>query len=282
MSNAGALIGNVACGPLTARVGRTRIFHVAMVFQILSRLMLALSANPSMLIATRVFQGTFADLWGPISQLYTAEIPSPDLRDALGGMSWLELAFGIFVGYSVGGLLRWDHTAFAVAGLLLTLWPLTFFLPESPVYLVANRRDKEAEAVLLSLRGPDDDVTKELADMKKQRDLELEKAKKRSIKTLFKPKYLKPLTLILLLIFLRACTGIYAVFSFVGDIFKLTGCADRPIPIIHDRSRNTNGFSVALHVPCQTLWQKAVDHCLHFFDFCWSGCNGCLLLHRSN
>jgi MFS family permease len=62
-----------------------------------------------MVITARLIQGASADLWGPIAQLYVAEIPEPDLRDSLGSLSQFELAFGMILSYAVGGLLRYTE-----------------------------------------------------------------------------------------------------------------------------------------------------------------------------
>jgi hypothetical protein len=71
----------------------------------------------------------------------------------------------MLVSYAAGAFLRWDHLAFATAGFLAIFCPLTFLIPESPVYLVTNNRYEEAEKSLQWLRGRDYDVARELKDL---------------------------------------------------------------------------------------------------------------------
>jgi facilitated trehalose transporter len=119
---------------------------------------------------------------------------------------------------------RWDHLAFAIAAFLLALWPFTFMLPESPVYLVSKNKDDEAESALQWLRATSD-VKQEIEALQDQRDLQRSKdsSHKPSVKDLFQPRFTKPLTIIIFIIVIRQFTGIFSVYSFVGDIFSRVG-----------------------------------------------------------
>ncbi|CAG0919035.1 unnamed protein product [Notodromas monacha] len=233
--NAGAVVGNAISGPVTARLGRRRIFQLAMLPQILAWVLLGFSRNPAMALTARVIQGALADFWGPVAQLYAAEIAHPDLRDSIGALTMFELATGMFLGYAIGGCLRWDHMAFLVAGFLTLLWPLTFLLPESPVYLLSKDRVDEARVALQWLRGPGYNSDEELETLRlnqsanhKADQFSSDDKKKTSFKDLFTPATMKPLMLVLLLLTLRQWTGPYAVYTFVVEIFQLSGSSANP------------------------------------------------------
>ncbi|XP_055883562.1 solute carrier family 2, facilitated glucose transporter member 5-like [Biomphalaria glabrata] len=127
------------------------------------------------LIAGRVVAGICCGLNSAVAPLYLAKIAPISLRGFCGTCSQLSITFGVLI---------WGILGMKLVLGTETLWPILdasptipaiyslvtlTFCPESPKYLLVNKRDDDAaEAALIWLRKTSD-VSEEMEAMKKER-----------------------------------------------------------------------------------------------------------------
>lgn len=98
-----------------------------------------------------------------------------------------------------------------------------FFMPESPFYLVQKQRDDQAKSALQWLRGPWYNITKEYEELKEAHRQEQETGSIKWTEILTQAKYLKPLLIVLGLMFFQQFSGINVVIFYTQDIFNDAG-----------------------------------------------------------
>lgn len=166
---AGAVVGVVAGGSLTDRLGRRRVLFAVAGIYLLGSLASALSPDVWTLIAARVVLGLCIGTASLAVPTYIAEISPRAIRGRLVSMNQLLVMTGILVAYLVGLAFepvqgwRWMLGLAAVPSLVMLVGSLRIF--ESPRWLLARGRDDEAIAVLRATQAPED-VEAELADIR--------------------------------------------------------------------------------------------------------------------
>jgi sugar porter (SP) family MFS transporter len=151
----GALFGCLATGPFSDRLGRRRmVIFVGVLFAIGS---IASSFAPSMgwLIAARFILGLSAGSSTQIIPVYIAEVAPAKHRGKMVVLFQFMVVFGItvayFTGFALGEHWRWMFGLGVVPAIVLLAGMV--FLPESPRWLVAEKRKDEAMKVLQRIRG---------------------------------------------------------------------------------------------------------------------------------
>lgn len=148
----GMLIGALAAGYLTDRIGRRRLIVLCIAWFSAAMAVSALAPTPELFGLTRFVAGIGLGGVVPTAIALTVEFAPPGRRNAANAL--------MFSGYSVGGVLAalggmWMIEAWgwrsmfwtgALVGVVLTVvvWAL---MPESVVYLVGRGRHREAAAV---------------------------------------------------------------------------------------------------------------------------------------
>ncbi|CAH2071632.1 unnamed protein product [Thlaspi arvense] len=159
---------------------------------------------------------------GPV---YITEIAPRNLRGAASSMAQLFAGVGISVFYALGTVVSWRNLAILGSIPSLMVLPLLFFIPESPRWLAKVGREKEVEAVLLSLRGETYDVSDEATEIleytehaKQQQDID-----GHGFFKLFQRKYAFSLTIGVVLIALPQLGGLNGYSFYTDSIFTSTG-----------------------------------------------------------
>jgi sugar porter (SP) family MFS transporter len=150
----GAMAGALAGGAISDRIGRRATLVWASGIFIVGSLLAPLSPNFAALIVARAIIGLGIGFTSVTAPVYVSELAPPQSRGMLIGLYQLALTIGIaladLVGYWLSPQEAW-RLMFGVA-----VVPTLFFLgviltvPESPRWLFANAREREAESVLRS------------------------------------------------------------------------------------------------------------------------------------
>ena len=171
-----ALLGSAAgafmAGPLADRIGRTKTMTIAAVLFLISAVGTGAPSGLMDFIFWRILGGIGVGAASVIAPAYIAEVSPAYMRGRLASLQQLAIVSGIFVallsdfgiaaaaGGSAEGTAwfgfkgwQWMFWSEIPAALLYGLFSL--FIPESPRYLVAKGRDKEAAAVLEKVIGGD-------------------------------------------------------------------------------------------------------------------------------
>ncbi|NWW44928.1 GTR11 protein, partial [Pedionomus torquatus] len=148
----GGLLGSMSAGYLSVRFGRKKAMLFANIPSLLSAALMGLSrvcGSFEMIIAGRIFSGVCGGLGLNINLMYAGECAPRKLRGLIAITASTAIAIGKFVGFALGlrevlgvdalwPLLMAANTLPA----LLQLLTLPFF-PDSPRYLLIDKKDKE-------------------------------------------------------------------------------------------------------------------------------------------
>ncbi len=148
------------------------------------------------------------------------EISPAKLKGLFGSTYWLSTAIGILMVYGFGAIpgFSYSNLSLSTAGLVLVCVFFYCFLPETPRWLAANHRPKEAYRVLKVLRGRQTDISVEMKELQAN----IAESGKLNWKT--KLKYLssrsayKPLILSVILMVFQQFTGANVVLFYAGTI----------------------------------------------------------------
>lgn len=129
-------------------------------------LLIMFAENSAMLIIGRLLYGFSSGAFGLLVPAYTSETAEQSIKGALGSLQQLIVTLGVlFVGV-LGKYAEWRLMTgiFLFIPVLMAVW--MFFMPESPVFLVAEGKMDQAKKSLLFLRGPKFDADSELTEIK--------------------------------------------------------------------------------------------------------------------
>ena len=167
----GATLGTLACGKLLSDVGRQRTLAISCALFLIGGGLMGWSPTTTTLIAGRVVSGIAAGIVSAAVPTYIAECAEPSQRGALSTLPQLCVSSGILISYLVGlAALLLGGSWRAMLG--FSLLPAcaqaacVLSLPESPRWLLSQRKDTpRAQEALQRLRGTTD-VKAELAELK--------------------------------------------------------------------------------------------------------------------
>ncbi|CAH8273187.1 unnamed protein product [Arabidopsis lyrata] len=220
----GLILGALICGKLTDLVGRVKTIWITNILFLIGWFAIAFAKGVWLLDLGRLLQGISIGISVYLGPVYITEIAPRNLRGAASSFSQLFAGVGISVFYALGTVVTWRNLAILGSIPSLMVMPLLFFIPESPRWLAKVGREKEVEAVLLSLRGAKSDVTDETAEIleytehvKQQQDVD------GGFFTLFQRKYAFSLTIGVVLIALPQLGGLNGYSFYTDSIFTSTG-----------------------------------------------------------
>jgi SP family galactose:H+ symporter-like MFS transporter len=178
----GAALGAVGAGWLSFRLGRKKSLLLGAVLFVSGSAICALAGSAPAMIVGRVVLGLAVGIASYTAPLYLSEIAPQRIRGAMISIYQLMITIGILVVYlsnthlSASGNWRAMVGVVALPALVFLLGVLC--LPDSPRWLVIRQRKEDARAVLRRLRGSDEQVSAELAEIEsslavKQRGLQL-------------------------------------------------------------------------------------------------------------
>ena len=150
----GAMGGAVLGGTIADRWGRRWTLVWGGIIFIVGSVLAPLSPNVGCLIAARMLLGVAIGFTSVTAPVYVSELAPPQSRGMLIGFYQFALTLGIaladLVGYWLASGQSW-RLMFGIGALPAVLFLyLVFTVPESPRWLVAHGREKEAEQVLAS------------------------------------------------------------------------------------------------------------------------------------
>src|SRR6478609_1299859 len=165
----GAALGAVTAGRLADHLGRLSVMKIAAVMFFISAIGTGLAPSLWVLVTFRVVGGIGVGLASVIAPAYIAEVSPARIRGRLASLQQLAIVVGIFASLLVNYVLqriaggasndlwfgieawRWMFLAMVVPAVVYGV--LSFTIPESPRYLIANDRIPEARDVLHRLLG---------------------------------------------------------------------------------------------------------------------------------
>ena len=177
----GAMLGAATGGTLADRFGRRRLTLAGAVVFFVGSFGMALSPTLAWLIGWRVVEGIAVGVASIVGPLLISETAPSDIRGALGFFQQLMITVGILLAYLINyafapeflGIIGWRWMLWfgAVPAAVLALG--TYYLPESPRWLVEHDRIEEARGVLSRIRDRDE-VDEEIENIREVSEIEEE------------------------------------------------------------------------------------------------------------
>ncbi|XP_037354557.1 solute carrier family 2, facilitated glucose transporter member 5 isoform X1 [Talpa occidentalis] len=228
----GGLVGSFLVGPMVNNLGRKGTLLLNNIFSIVSSILMGCSETAKsfeMIIVARFLVGICAGLSSNVAPMYLGELAPKNLRGALGVVPQFFITIGILVAQVFGLRTLLAHeTGWPIllgltgvpAGVQLLLLP---FSPESPRYLLIQKKDeKAARKALRELRGWDD-VEDEIQEIREEDEAE-KAAGFISVLKLFQTRSLRwQVVSIIVLMAGQQLSGVNAIFYYTDQVFRSAG-----------------------------------------------------------
>jgi sugar porter (SP) family MFS transporter len=227
----GAMIGALVGGAVADRIGRRATLVWAAGIFILGSLLAPLSPNVAVLIVARAIIGLGIGFTSVTAPVYVSELAPPQSRGMLIGLYQFALTVGIALADLVGYWLASEQAWRLMFGIAVV--PTLFFLgviltvPESPRWLFAHSRAKDAESVLRSYTDSNG-VQQFLADI----EAGLRTPMEQSWRALWTPAVRGSVFIAAGLTVLQQVTGINTIIYYGPQIFELAGIASHANSIL--------------------------------------------------
>lgn len=168
----GCAVGAVLAGTLSDRFGRLKVMQIGAVIFLISSIGTGLTFSVTDLILWRVLGGIGIGIASVVAPAYIAEVAPRQIRGTLGSLQQLAITLGIFAALlsdavfadAAGGAAnelwfgleawRWMFIAGVVPAIVYGV--LSFTMPESPRYLLAQGREEEARKIFAQIIPPAD------------------------------------------------------------------------------------------------------------------------------
>jgi sugar porter (SP) family MFS transporter len=218
----GAMIGAMIGGPIADRIGRRATLIWAGIIFIAGSFLAPLSPSAAVLIVARAIIGLGIGFTSVTAPVYVSELAPPQSRGMLIGLYQFALTLGIafadLIGYWLATREAW-RWMFGIAAV-----PTLFFLgviltvPESPRWLFAHSRKREAESVLMSFTDSAG-AQQFLADIREGLKTQIEQ----KWKALWSPAVRGSVFIAAGFTILQQVTGINTIIYYGPQIFELAG-----------------------------------------------------------
>jgi len=230
----------VISGVVSDAFGRKRPLLVSALLFLIASVGTGLASNYSTFVIFRMLGGIGIGLASALSPMYIAEVAPSRWRGRLVSLNQMTIVIGIlgaqlvnlmiadkvpngasdaFIQASWNGQMGWRWMFLACAVPAIAFFILTFFVPESPRWLMKAGKSDKAFPTLKRIGG-EEYAREEMANIQATLDDVSEKV---DFKTLFKPAYKVILILgVFLAVFQQWC-GINTVFNYAEEIFTAAG-----------------------------------------------------------
>lgn len=228
----GGMIGSFSVGLFVNRFGRRNSMLIVNLLAITGGCLMGfckIAESVAMLILGRLIIGLFCGLCTGFVPMYIGEISPTALRGAFGTLNQLGIVIGILVAQVFGLEIilgtedLWPVLlGFTILPSFLQIIALPF-CPESPRFLLINRKEEDSATKILQRLWGTQDVTQDIQEMKDE-SVRMSQEKQATVLELFRsPNYQQPIMISIMLQLSQQLSGINAVFYYSTGIFQDAG-----------------------------------------------------------
>ncbi|XP_013409558.1 solute carrier family 2, facilitated glucose transporter member 8 [Lingula anatina] len=161
----GAIVGGPVAGQMVGWCGRKLTIMLGAIPFVVGWMLIAYQKGLWMLLVGRFLTG-FATGWTSLCvPLYIAEVASKHLRGTLGAFNQLSVTIGILLAYGLGIPLSWSWLAVSGAVIPTLMAVLMVVMPDSPRWLLRQKRMIDSRTSLKRLRVKSSDADEEYDEM---------------------------------------------------------------------------------------------------------------------
>ncbi|XP_030554114.1 facilitated trehalose transporter Tret1-like isoform X1 [Drosophila novamexicana] len=206
-------------GVLIAAFGRKLVMLLLAVPFFLGWACILFAQHVCMLFIGRFVLGACSGAYSVAAPIYTTEIAEVKSRGIMGFFFQLMIVNGTLFSFIAGSYCSVETFNILCSVMSIVLFVLLIWVPESPVYLVQQRRPDKAQRVLRGLRGADADLSADMAiliadNQKKKVTCGQAFSRKTTIRGIF--------ISVTLMVF-QEFTGICAITFYVASVFEEAG-----------------------------------------------------------
>jgi SP family xylose:H+ symportor-like MFS transporter len=243
----GCFVGSLAAGYAGERFGRRRVLLLSAILFAISSALTGWSYSFSAFVFWRIIGGTAIGLSSNISPLYIAEISPAAVRGRLVSLNQFAIVTGILLAqianwqiarpvpdhlshvafvqsWNVQYGWRWMFCAVVAPAVIFTV--TSFFIPESPRWLLTKGKEASASEVLTRIGGLAY-ARCEVANIKSS--LDLEAGMKTSWREIRMPGIRKIVLIGVALAVLQQWTGINILFNYAAEVYRAAGYGQNDI-----------------------------------------------------
>jgi len=217
LSLLGALFGGLCSGLIIKHGRRKTLIYVSIPFSI-SWAFTLFAYCVEMIYATAFIAGFCSAIIQLTSQLYISEIAHPSIRGSLCSATKVASQIGLLSAFAMGAKFDWRQLALVCAGAPVMLLITAQYIPETPSFLLYTNQEERAERALQWLRGPDADISGEMATI--HSNIRRMKDQGTGCKNVIVPQLVKPLLITCGLMFFLRFSGVAAFNFYAVTIFQ--------------------------------------------------------------
>lgn len=220
----GAIFGGIPCDKL----GRKKtLFWIGILF-LISAIGSALAPNPYVFSFFRFIGGIAVGASSVAAPIYISEISTAKNRGKLVALFQFNIVFGILIAFFSNYLLdgfdgdndwRWMIGIVGVPALVYSV--IIILVPESPRWLILNKKDDDAGLKVLEMIYEKQDALLNFNEIKKDVRFGLKK------EILFSKKYNWPILLAFLIAFFNQLSGINFILYYAPEILEMAGLGSK-------------------------------------------------------
>ncbi|PSN67618.1 general substrate transporter [Corynespora cassiicola Philippines] len=233
----GKVVGSCGVAPLSNWLGRKKTLIIGFGFAIVGAALQAGSINYPLLVASRLILGIGSAFMSQPSPILIGELAYPTHRGKITALYQTFFFFGAIAAawISFGTLKMNGDWAWRIPTLLQGALPTlqllcSYFLPESPRFLVAKGKPEEARQLLVKFHAAGDTssplVALEMLQIEEAIRLERDAEKKNLIKVLSNPANRRRLVVVLILAIAAQWSGNTVLSYYLGLVLEAIGITD--------------------------------------------------------
>jgi len=220
----GSLLGGIPCD----KWGRKKtLFWIGILF-LVSALGSAMAPNVYIFSFFRFIGGIGVGASSVAAPIYISEISTPENRGKLGTLFQFNIVFGILIAFfsnylldGLGGVNDWRYMLGIVAVPALVYSVFVIKIPESPRWLILNKKDDIAGLQVLEMIYAKEEARENFIEIKK--DVIAANVKE----NLFSKKYNWPILLAFLIAFFNQLSGINFILYYAPQILEMAGLGSK-------------------------------------------------------
>lgn len=231
IATVGTILGALLGGRSADRYGRRNLLFFIGLLYVLGSLGTAFAPTHLVLVIFRFVGGVGVGLSSVCAPIYTAEIAPANVRGRLVGLVQFNIVLGILLAYLSNYIInllisddqvawRWMLGVMVVPSVLFL--GFLFTVPETPRWLMAQRRDDEAVTVSRRLCNTVEESDEQLAEIRAQMDADKSKA---TLAEFFTRRYIKVILLAFFIAMFNQLSGINAILYYAPEVMKEAGAS---------------------------------------------------------
>ncbi len=221
----GTVLGAMAAGKPAEIWGRKKVLQAIGLLYLVTSLATALTNSWEIFVLFRFLGGIGVGASSVVGPMYISEIAPAHARGRMVALFQFNVVSGILIAFVSNYLLfgisedawRWMLGVQALPAALFFAW--VFFVPESPRWLMKQKREEEAHAVMVSIGEPE--PSNAIRNIRESLQLEAGSASER----LFTKAYRGPIFYAVSLAMFNQLAGINAIMYYAPRIFEMAGLA---------------------------------------------------------